>query len=161
MTMQIRTYNFCLCLTLLSYLLCWSLFGAELSIQQRKTADALVAKSINDIQGRIVKDADLQANIKELSRREKKWQGWKPAMRIGFCAKQCRESHVPMPEEIDERVIDDIIWQYENAYGDGNDLNYHRQECARALGFIGDTKGVPTILMSVERESGHFSWQAL
>ena len=114
--------------------------GAELSAQQRKIADSLVGKRIAEIQTRIVKDADLAANIKQLARREKKWQGWQPAMRIGFCVRECRDLHVPIPAGITKEVVDDIIWQYENAYGDGNDLKYHREECARALGFIGNPK---------------------
>lgn len=135
--------------------------AAELTAEQRTVTDALVAKPIRTVQARIVAEADLRRNIKRLSRRKKEWGGWQSAMRAGFCAKKCRESHVPVPKQIDEAVVDDVIWQYENAYGAGNDLKYHREECARALGFIGHPRGLPTIIKSLAREGGHFSWQAL
>jgi len=135
--------------------------GAELTAQRRKIADTLVANRIRTIQERIVRETDLQRNIRRLSQRKKERGGREAAMRIGSCAYQCRRSHVPVPEEINEKVVDDIIWQYENAYGTGNDFRYHREECARALGFIGHPKGIPTILKSLKQEGGHFSWQAL
>ena len=134
----------------------------ELTAKQRGIADALVAKPIQTIRSKLAKEADLLArNIKKLSERKKEWGGREAAMRIARYAKRCRESDVPVPEEINEKVVDDIIWQYENAYGKKNDLKNHREECARALGFIGAPKGIPTILKSIKQNGGHFSWQAL
>jgi len=161
MMRQTKTLSFGLLWALLLCLPRGGSHAAELTERQRKTADALVAKRIRAVRSRIVADCDLERNIKKLSRRKKEWGGWQPAMRIGFCVKKCRESHVPAPKLIGVRIVDDIIWQYENAYGAGNDLKYHREECARALGFIGHPKGVPTILKSLAQEGGHFSWQAL
>jgi hypothetical protein len=132
-----------------------------LTAEQRKIADAVVGRQIREVRARIIAKAELGGNIRRLSRRKKRWGGWQPAMRVGFCVKRCKEAHVAVPRRIDESVVDDIIWQYENAYGSGNDLKYHREECARALGFIGHPKGVPTILKSLGREGGHFSWAAL
>ena len=136
--------------------------AAELTLPQRKIVDTLVARRISAIREGIIKENNLEANVKQLSLRKKEWQAWNPAMRIGWSAKQCRDNRVPVPKIINEQVVDDIIWQYTNAYGiEPNDSKYHREECARALGFIGHLKAVPTILQSLEREGGHFSWQAL
>lgn len=135
--------------------------GAELTAEQRHIADAVVGEHIRTTQDRITREAKLSENIDMLAERKKEWQGWVPAMRVGFCAKNSQEQHVPHPQTINAQVVQDIIWQYQNAYGDGNNLREHREECARALGFIGNSDGVSTILTSLERESGHFSWQAL
>ena len=155
-----------LCLGLcLALLICFAhvrSFGAELTREQRKIADALVAKRIQEIQSGIVERADLEANIQELAQRTKEGRGLEAVSQIGFCANYCRDAHVPIPEAINEDVVSDIVWQYENPHGfHGNDLKDHREVCARALGFIGHPKGVPTVLKSLEREGGHCSWQAL
>jgi|GEM_PF-2937553 len=138
--------------------------AAELTTQQRQIVDAVVADRIKEVQAKGLSKAalaELVKNVRKLSERKKEWHAWEPAMRIGFSVKDIRGAGVPIPDEIDAKVVADIIWQYENAYGEGNDRKYHREECARALGFIGHPDGIPTVLVSLREESGHFSWQAL
>ncbi len=160
MIIRLRTSHFYLCAALLCLLYC-SVLGKELTAEQRAIADALVGKQIKEFQANKIKGWELQSNIEKLKKHEIKWQGYAPAVEIGYCAAGCRALHIPIPEEINDTVVDDIIWQYENASGDKNDIKYYKEACACALGNIGNKKGVPTILKSLERESGHTSWNGL
>jgi HEAT repeat protein len=138
--------------------------AAELTSQQRQIADAVVSDRVREVQVKRLSAAvmaDLVENVRKLSERKKEWHASQPAMRIGFSVKELRGAGVPIPDEIDAKVVADIIWQYENAYGEGNKRKYHREECALALGLIGHPDGIPTLLVSLQEESGHYSWKAL
>ena len=129
---------------------------------QRRLADAVVGSRITEVRDQIARDSNLEASITALSQRKSAWRAWEPAAHVGWCVRRCKEAKVPVPSSINTRVIDDIIWQYDNAYGSSNpDRREHREECARALGFIGDPRGVPTIVESLRQQGGSMSWQAL
>ncbi len=134
---------------------------SELTVEQRRVADAVVGERIRTIQDWIVKDANLSENIGRLAKRQRDERSCEPAVRIRFCVQRCQDQHVPPPHTIDTQVVENIIWQYHNAYGEGNDQKSYREACAHALGVIGNAEGIPIILTSLARESGHYSWQAL
>jgi hypothetical protein len=140
----------------------------ELTPEQRKIADALVAERISEIRAKIINKAKLKESISELSQRKKGHPAWEQARRIASCVGGCRRAHVAVPEVITDEVVDDIIWQYDNtshydkARGrTSRDEKNHRRACAGALAAIGNPKGTATILRSLEREGGYFTWPSL
>jgi hypothetical protein len=137
-------------------------WGAELTPAQRATADAVVGAESAALQMRIALSTDLVGNIARLAERRTEFGGWQPAMRIGFCAKECRQFNLAIPPAINERVVEDIVWQFLNApTNSATARRYHREECARALGFIGHSRGVPIVLKSLRDDRAHFSWQGI
>ncbi len=144
--------------------------GEELTVEQRKIVDDVVRATIMEAQARIVKNPELARNIAELARREKKWHGYTPAMGVGWCAQRCRAQWVPVPAAINEKVVDDIIFQYRNPGGTTDRIDErhrdrehkrHREGCAGALAMIGHPKGVPAIIECLEKDGGIFAWAAL
>lgn len=137
----------------------------QLTPPQRALADELVAKRIAAIQNELASEplTDLTENIAELAKRKSQWQSSTPAMRIAWFVERCRARHVPVPNSINEAVVDDIIWQFQNAYGTEElDRKRHRAECARALGLIGHPKGVPFIIAALEQDDReHTPWLGL
>jgi hypothetical protein len=161
MIIKHSAFNFYLCLALLCLSYC-KLFGEELTKEQRAIVDALVGKEIKEIQAEIIVSTELQKNIKLLSRREKTFEVWGgPMDQISFFVAQCRESHVPILQDINDSVVDDIIWQYENTTLEGTSLLDYRKRCIRLLSLIGNKKAIPIIASSLERETWDGEWPPL
>jgi hypothetical protein len=158
MIIKLRTLKRYLCVLLLC-LAYSSVLGEELTAEQRAIADALVGKQIKEIQAEIIKSSELKKNIEAISLRQKDIHGKVQASDIGRCANQCRNSHVLIPLEINDKAVDDIIWQYENPSGyDTGLLKDHKHQCITALSLIGNKRAIPTIIMSLKNDSWDNDW---
>jgi HEAT repeat protein len=140
----------------------YNVLAEELTAEQRAIADALVGKQIKEIQAEAIKSTELHKNINVLSKREKTFEVWGGLMdQIGSCVAKCRESHIPIPKDINDSVVDDIIWQYENTPLEGSSLSDYRKRCIKLLSVIGNKKAIPTIVISLERETWDSEWPPL
>lgn len=140
--------------------------ATQMTPHQIGLADEVVGKQISAIQGEIMSQpswATLKSSIAELAERKKEWQSNGPASAVGNIVQECRDRHVPVPASINEKVVDDIIWQFQNAYGTTPlDRKRHQASCAWALGQIGDPKGVPFIIQALAQAGEeHTPWLGL
>lgn len=106
----------------------------------------------------------LPAHIEQLSLRRNKWQGEVPAGAIGWIAMDFRKAGLPVPDVIDDQVVNDIIWHYDNAYagvGSGGTQRPYREVCVRALAYIGNPCGLPTLRHAVRDLHSITVWQAV
>jgi hypothetical protein len=121
--------------------------AARLTPAQRKIADEVVGDVIAKIQAKIAEQRRLTESIAELAKRERSQLSQASVNRIGDCAYSCRYKRVPLPEAVNEKVVDDIIFQYRNPpEGDFLDTYSHQKACVWALGELGHSKAVPVII---------------
>ena len=136
--------------------------GGALTAEEDRRVDEVIGEYVSATRGRIIAEADLEHNIELLKRGGTGWDSWQSPMRIGWCAKSCRDAFVPVPASIDDSVVDAIVPLAGNTVGiDEANRRYIRQEVARALSFIGDKRALGTVLNILETEGGHFAWQGL
>ena len=135
---------------------------AYLSTEEAARVDAVIGDYVSVTQARIVANLYLEKNIALLKAGEKGDFSWIPPMRIGFCAKECRDAFVPIPESIDDSVVDAIVALDDDAVGTTREnRRYIRDEAARALGFIGNKRALDTVLHIIETQEGSFAWNGL
>ncbi|HUT12586.1 MAG TPA: HEAT repeat domain-containing protein [Thermoguttaceae bacterium] len=137
---------------------------AQLTPAQRRIADEVVGDVIARIQARIAQKHRLTESIAELAKREKSQLGGTSAGDVAICAYSCRQSRVPVPEALNEKVVDDIIFQYRNPpEGSFSDTYSHQKACVWALGELGHCKAVPVIMECLADEEKPYgaAWDAL
>lgn len=104
---------------------------------------------------------DFEKAIIELGKRKIEWRSWEPAYSLGSYICDCKNSNKPLGFELNDKIIEDVIFQYTNPYGESEIEKQRNAELVlSSLACIGSERTIQIVFEAIKKFNDDAAWRA-